>query len=311
MPGKVRAVIDVGTNSVKLLIGEVSAAGVLPLHESSSQTRLGQGFYETHLLQEGPIRETAQAIAGFATTAAAFGSRSTQVIATSAARDARNKDDLLKAIRETAGLEVTIISGEQEADWAYRGVTSDARLAGKPLLVMDVGGGSTEFILGRGGNRLFSESFPLGSLRLLEKLPLPDLPGALEQAWYQQEIDAILHTRVRPHLEAALKKAGAAVQLVGTGGTSTILARIELKQETFDRDPIEGTVLSCADVQREKALLWSLPLQERRNMIGLPANRADVILPGVLIFERVMTAFQLDSLRVSTRGIRFAALMAN
>ena len=99
------------------------------------------------------------------------------------------------------------------------------------------------------------------------------------------------------------------MQLVGTGGTSTILARIQLRLDTFDRDKIEGVNLSRTEVTREKVRLWSVPLAARRTIVGLPPNRADVILPGVVIFERVMVAFGFESLRVSTRGIRFAALL--
>src|SRR5438128_672138 len=198
MTANVRAVIDVGTNSVKLLVGSVGQEGVKPLHESSHQTRLGQGFYDTHLLQPGAIRETARSVAEFASQAASWEPISIKVIATSAARDAKNKDDLLKAISDACGLHVVVISGEQEADWAYRGVTSDPALHSQPLLVIDVGGGSTEFILGRRGERLFGESFALGSVRLLERIPLDDPPTPAQLSAYETAVDEILESRVRP-----------------------------------------------------------------------------------------------------------------
>ncbi len=309
MVGEVRAVIDVGTNSVKLLVGSVGREGVRPLHESSHQTRLGKGFYETHLLQAGAIRETAKSVAEFASQAASWKPISIKVIATSAVRDAQNKEELLKAISDACGLQVVVISGEQEADWAYRGVTSDPTLHSQPLLVMDVGGGSTEFILGWHGERLFGESFALGSVRLLERMALDDPPAPMQLAAYETAVDDILESRVRPHLGPRLTALKSGAQLVGTGGTSTILARMELRLDSFDRDKIEGLHLERKEIQREKERLWNLPLSERRKIIGLPPNRADVILPGVVIFERVMHAFHFDSLRVSTRGIRFAALL--
>lgn len=306
---EVRAVIDVGTNSVKLLVAEVEGSAVRPLHESSHQTRLGQGFYETHILQPNAIRETAKSVAEFAALAAGWAPRSIQVIATSAARDAQNKDALLQAIHSASGLPVSIISGEQEADWAYRGVTSDPMLFAQALLVMDVGGGSTEFILGQKGERQFGESFPIGSVRLLEKNSLNDPPTDAERAAFERQIDAVLQQQVVPRLAPHFKEFHNSVQLVGTGGTSTILARIQLKLDTFDREKIEGMNLSRDEVTREKLRLWSMPLAARRTIVGLPPNRADVILPGALIFERVMVAFELASLRVSTRGIRFGALI--
>jgi exopolyphosphatase/guanosine-5'-triphosphate,3'-diphosphate pyrophosphatase len=309
MAGQVRAVIDVGTNSVKLLVAEVEGSAVRPLHESSHQTRLGQGFYETHTLQPAAIRETARSVAEFADHAAGWKPASIKVIATSAARDARNKDELLDAILTAARLPVSIISGEQEADWAYQGVTSDPALFSQPLVVMDVGGGSTEFILGEQGRRLFGESFPIGSVRLLEKHRLDEPPTEAQRKTLESEVDAVLQQRVLPHLAPRVRELHNSAQLVGTGGTSTILARVQLQLDTFDRDKIEGTHLSREEVTREKLRLWSLPLAKRRTIIGLPGNRADVILPGVVIFERVMLAFSFDTLRVSTRGIRFAAVI--
>jgi exopolyphosphatase / guanosine-5'-triphosphate,3'-diphosphate pyrophosphatase len=309
MAGVVRAVIDVGTNSVKLLVGAVENGAVQPLHESSHQTRLGRGFYETHILQPGAILETARSVASFAERAASWKPVSIKVVATSAARDALNKEDLLNAISSACGLQVMVISGEQEADWAYRGVTTDPALQSQPLLVMDVGGGSTEFILGQRGKRLFGGSFPLGSVRLLERMPVDDPPTHAQLTAYEREIDHILESRVRPDLNRQLSAMEGEPQLVATGGTSTILGRVHLGLAHFDREKIDTLRLSRADLQREKKRLWNMPLDERRNIIGLPSNRADVILPGVLIFERVMQAFRFDSLRVSTRGIRFAALM--
>lgn len=309
MPGEVRAVIDVGTNSVKLLVADVEGSVVRPLHEASQQTRLGRGFYESHLLQRGAIDQTARAVAEFALEADAWKPARLLVVATSAARDAINKNDLIQAITGASGLPVNIISGEQEADWAYRGVTSDARLFEQPLLVMDLGGGSTEFILGHGGHRLFAESFPLGSVRLFERIPLGDPPAPADLGRYESEVEEILESEVRPRLGPHLSLFGDSVRLVATGGTGTILARIELRLRDYDRSKIEGLVIPHEQIEGEKRRLWSLPLEKRKSIIGLPANRADVILPGVVIFEGVMKAFGFSSLQISMRGIRFAALM--
>lgn len=310
MAGEVRAVIDVGTNSVKLLVADVEGKSVRPLQEGSHQTRLGQGFYESHVLQAGAIVETAKAVAEFVAEArAAWQPASIHVFATSAARDAVNKDRLIAAIENASGVPVTVISGETEADWAYTGVTTDPQLADRDLLVMDVGGGSTEFIFGRGAKRLYSESFPIGSVRLLERVPLSAIPTDEQKKRCADEINGVLETRVKPHLEPILRSSSG-LQLVGTGGTSTILARIELRLRSFSREMIEGTLLSREKVKKETMRLWCTPLDQRKQIIGLPPNRADVILPGALIFQQVMELFQLDSLRVSTRGLRFAAAMA-
>ena len=143
-----RAVIDIGTNSVKLLVADVAGNDVRPLHEDSKQTRLGRGFYESSRLQPEAVQQTAEAVAEFAEEARGQQAKSIRVIATSAARDAKNPGDLMVAVDKASGLKIEIISGEQEADWAFQGVTTDPQLAKQHLLLLDVGGGSTEFILG-------------------------------------------------------------------------------------------------------------------------------------------------------------------
>jgi exopolyphosphatase / guanosine-5'-triphosphate,3'-diphosphate pyrophosphatase len=308
-----RAVIDVGTNSVKLLVADVAGRDVRPLLEDSRQTRLGQGFYETHRLQTESIAYSANAVADFAKTAHAKKAQSIRVIATSAARDAVNPDDLISAIEAASGLKVEIISGEQEADWAFQGVATDPELAKQPLLLLDVGGGSTEFILGRGEHKHFRESFQVGTVRLMEKIPHSDPPAPEELARCREWLKTFLHKNVEPKLKPAMKREekldAGAVQLAGAGGTATVLAQMEAKLADFNRGKIETTRLNLRRVRWHVEHLWSLPLKERKEIIGLPKNRADIILTGVTIYEAVMEQFGFDELRVSTRGLRFAAVM--
>ena len=308
-----RAVIDVGTNSIKLLVADVAGRDVQPVHEESRQTRLGRGFYETHRLQLEPVAHSANAVADFARTARKHGAESVRVIATSAARDAVNPDDLVSAIEAAAKLKVEIISGNQEAEWAFQGVTTDPELARTPLLLLDVGGGSTEFILGRGEHKHFAHSFPLGTVRLLEKFPHGDPPTRGEFTGCRDWLRTFLQTEVRPKLEPALRRETSPklgeIQLVGTGGTTSILARMEAKLDRYDRERLEATRLGLAQVQAHRRRLWNLPLAGRKEIPGLPASRTDVILPGVLIYEMVMAEFGFPQLRVSTRGLRFAAVM--
>ena len=306
-----RAVIDVGTNSVKLLIADVAGADVRPVHEESRQTRLGKGFYETHRLQPEPIARTAEAVWEFLETARERSADSIRVIATSAARDAKNPRDLTNAIAHASGLKTEIITGAREADWAFRGVTTDPKLAESPLLLLDVGGGSTEFILGNGAKKSFAHSIPLGTVRLMEKFPVSDSPTRAEFKACRSSVKKMLQTEIWPLLEPALlheKKSGE-VKLVGTGGTTSILARIEKKLDRFDRDKIESTVLSREQVVAHRKNLWRLPLAKRKEVPGLPKLRADVILTGVLIYEVVMGEFGFQQLHISTRGLRFAAVM--
>ncbi len=305
-----RAVIDVGTNSIKLLIGEVAEGVVRPIDERSDQTRLGAGFYETHQLQPVPIARTASAVARFVSMARDADAESIRIIATSAARDAQNAEELTQAIQRAAGLRVEIISGEQEAEWVYGGVTSDPALHGRQLLILDVGGGSTEFIVGDHGHHSFRHSFPIGSVRLLERFRPGDPPSLADVAGCRQWLCDFFNREIGPALERILSgEARQNVTLVGTGGTTTILARMENKLESFDRARIEGTRLSRQQILDYMVQLWSLSLANRKKIPGLPANRADVIIMGVAIYEAVMQHFNLPELYVSTRGLRYGALL--
>jgi exopolyphosphatase/guanosine-5'-triphosphate,3'-diphosphate pyrophosphatase len=307
MPGTRRAVIDVGTNSVKLLVADVLDGVVEPVLEDSDQTRLGAGFYETHLLQSAAVAETARAVAAFAQRARELKTISTRVIATSAARDAKNPGDLLSAVENACGLKVEIISGEQEADWAFQGVTTDPRLRSQPLLLMDAGGGSTEFILGQSEQKFFRQSFPLGTVRLLEKLRPDDPPAAQQLTACRQLVKDFLSRDVRPKLAPMLARG--AVQLVGTGGTATILGRMEAQLDSYDREKIETVRLTLPRLREWTDRLWSLTLAERRKTIGLPPKRADVILMGLAIYEGTMDVLKFRELRVTTRGLRFAVVL--
>jgi len=307
MPNR-HAVIDVGTNSVKLLVGDVAGRMVTPLSEESKQTRLGAGFYSTRRLQRSAIALTAEAVAEFSKIASEMGAASARVIATSAARDALNADELTQAIHRACGLKVEVISGHKEADWVFRGVTTDPRLAASPLLILDVGGGSTEFIVGDHAVPQFRSSYNLGTVRLLEHLCPGDPPGLRALLHCRVWLRDFLKTEVAPLLKPALQSRPS-VRMVGTGGTATLLARMESQMATFDRDKIEATPLTFTGIQRQLESLWQMTQAERQKIVGLPPSRSDVILTGVSIYESIMEQFGFKDLIVSTRGLRYWALL--
>jgi exopolyphosphatase/guanosine-5'-triphosphate,3'-diphosphate pyrophosphatase len=304
-----RAVIDVGTNSVKLLVADVGPDFVTPVFEESEQTRLGRGFYGTHQLQPEAIADTARAVASFATLARERQAGPPRVIATSAARDARNQHELLDAITKASGLSVEIITGEQEADWVYAGVRSDPKLTGQRLLILDVGGGSTEFIIGDDLHPQFSRSFPLGSVRLLEQLRPSDPPTLEELFRCRESLRVFFAEHIRPVIAPALANGSPSVRLIGTGGAATILARMEYALDKYSRHAIEGARIPLESIERWMAKLWAMPIAERRLIVGLPKKRADVILAGLAIYEAVLKEFGFTELHASTRGLRFAAVL--
>lgn len=310
------AVIDVGTNSVKVLIGDVGAHGeVTPVLEESHQTRLGAGFYETRRLESERIVATAETVKEFAAKAHEFGADDVCVFATSAAREAVNGHELAAAIKERAGLTTRIISGAEEATRAFEGATTDPRYADGTLLLNDIGGGSAQFIIGKAGRLEFAGSYALGTVRLVERIRPGDPPGREQLETCRELIAHVLETEVRPQIADLLTRPtsmanpdDAKPKWVATGGSATILGCMEKNLTRFDRAALESVVLAPERLRFHLERLWSMRLVERQHIPGLPPNRADVILTGVAIYCGIAEAFDFDALRLSTRGLRFGML---
>ncbi len=301
---KRRAIIDVGSNSVKLLIADVVKGVVTPLVHEGEQTRLGRGVFETGQLAPEAIADTARAVAAFAGKAKGQGATNVRVFATSAAREAANGDELAAAIAE-GGLELEIIDGQTEAELVLRGVRSLPDLAEGPLAMIDVGGGSTELVVADDSALRLQHSFPLGTVRWLEAFPVSETPTDAERAKLAQALDDFLDEQVTPKL-GGLPLPNT---LIGAGGTPVFLSRILKERDDLSADEIESLQLSLPEVQSLTQRLWKMPLAERRELAGLPANRADVILFGAAIYEAVMMRCGFGELRPTLRGVRYGALL--
>jgi len=303
------AVVDIGTNSVKLLVGDISRDGVDPVLERSRQTRLGRAFYRSHRLTAEAVALTVETVAAFAREAVEAGAERLRVIATSAARDARNPDLLVSAVRAATGLGLEIISGEQEALWAYHGVRTDPRLHGRPLVIADVGGGSSEIIAGDGPDPHFHESLALGCVRLLEQANPSDPPQPGEWAACRARIEMLLDHEITPRLAPLLQHhANDHWTLIGTSGTATVLGMMTLGLTRFDRAGLDGLEIEARRIGDLCDTLWRQTLAERRRIPGLPPERADVILTGLAIYRTTLEHFAFPSLRISLRSLRYAAL---
>ncbi|NLH75401.1 MAG: hypothetical protein GX456_20345 [Verrucomicrobia bacterium] len=304
-----RAVIDVGTNSVKLLVADVTLDSVEPICEFASQTRLGSQLYSGMTLSDSAITRTAKAVTAFASKARELGASEVRVIATSAAREASNADALAAAIRDSAGLEIAILEGDTEAELAFYGVATDPKLEGKPLIVIDVGGGSTQVTLGYATTVIFTKSLQLGAVRLLETLNPPDPPAQADLDRCRSMIRSVLSNGLKRELSKALARFPANPESFASGGTASVLAAMHLGLTSFDRSKIESVAFSSADLAQWVERLWKLPVKDRRLISGLPPERADVIITGVAILAGAAEFFGINKLRVSTRGLRFGALV--
>jgi exopolyphosphatase / guanosine-5'-triphosphate,3'-diphosphate pyrophosphatase len=291
IPDMLRAVIDIGTNTVKLLVADVQQGQVVPCLHKDKVTRLGEGVNESKHLLPAAITRTVDCINDFYMEAKASGATNIVALTTSASRDATNRDDFFNGVRQSCGLEVQLISGDREAELIFRGVSSDPEWSGKPVLVIDVGGGSAEFIQGGDGKMEIFQSLPLGALRLTEKF------GEGKFAELSEHLRAILRQDLaRYDLHGR--------RMIGTGGTITTLARIA--GETVDHAKISrGKLLDM--VQR----LEAMPLAQRKKVPGLPPDRADIIVAGGAVFLAAMGVLGANELTVSIRNLRYGALLAD
>jgi len=297
------AAVDVGTNSVLLLVAERGPDGGLrPVREEVEITRLGRGVDRTGVLSDEGMEATLEVLARFAALARADGARALVVLATSAARDARNGAEFLARARERTGATVEILSGAEEARLSYLAVAEDfAAEAGEAgLLAIDVGGGSTELVHGRGRTVLFRVSLDIGSVRLTERCVRSDPPSAAEQEAVRAAVRDALST---------LPAFPAEVQVVGVAGTVTSLFAIAHAIEPYDGTRVHGGWLSMDDVIRVRTRLCALPVAERRLMPGMQPKRADVLPAGALLFETALSHLGARGAHVSDRGLRWGVLL--
>ena len=294
------AAIDVGTNSVLLLVAERGADGrFAAVAERSEITRLGKGVDQTKTLSPEALETTLKVLERFAQEARDLGAKGIVATATSAARDATNGKTFIDDAKARAGLEVEIISGAEEARLSFASAFSD--FGGKtPLVVLDIGGGSTEFIYGDlSGGVTFRHSFDVGSVRLTERHVKTDPPS-------HAELEAIDSMLAKTFGELPPPPKG--FKMVGVAGTVTTLCAVARRVEPYDPTLIHGAVLPLTEVNAALTRLASLPTSLRKTVPGLQPKRADVIVAGGLVFRAAMRALGVDDVIVSDRGLRWGLL---
>jgi len=305
------AAIDVGTNTVLLVVAERGAGGLAPVVERAEITRLGRGVDASGLLAPEAIRETVEVVARYAAEARALGARAIACVATSAARDAANGAAFFDATRDAAGIAPEVISGEEEARLVYGSAWRDFGLggaglpAGLPLAVLDVGGGSTELTWGDGPEPRGRLSLQLGAVRLTERHPAADPPGAAGLAALRAAAAAILDPALRP-LQGLAELPGA--RLVGVAGTVTTLAAVGQALPRYDAARVHGSSLSLDEVEALCERMAALALPARQRLPGMEPKRADVIVAGGAVVSEAMRATGFDRLTVSDRGVRWGLL---
>lgn len=303
-----KAVIDVGTNSVKLLVADISNHHINPVRECAIQTRLGNNAFNSRTLQEDGIERTLEAIEFFHEYSKMLGVKDVKIIGTSAIREAANRDEFACKVKEKTGLNLRVVSGEEEAELAYHGIVCDTSFENTPVLITEVGGGSAQFIIGDKLNLVFKKSYKIGGVRLMNMLYVSDPPTNEEFIKCKNTIENEISNNVYPDLKDFLNEYGDSLKFIATGGTITIVGKIKLQMDEYDREKLDGLEIKFEEIYELTERLWRMTLKERQAIPGLPADRADVILFGTQIFAGIMRVLNLKSVYLSARGLRFGAL---
>jgi len=296
------AAIDIGSNSVRLLVAEALRGGNYRiLDEEREPTRLGRSVSSEGRLDDESMDRTVAALRTFKEIATGYQVTRLRTIATCAVRESRNGPEFCRRVREEVGLEVEVISGEREARLAFASVQHAFDLSGRNTVVADIGGGSTEIVFATGNLIESIFSTPLGAVRLTEQFGLgeccegADAARGLERL--DEEVNGVLKKRTTrplfaPHL------------LVGCGGTFTTLAELMMAAKRELDVPVAGYTISQAEVHHLLDRLRKMPLRARRGMAGMTPDRADIIIAGLTIVDALMRRYRVNTLAIHTRGVR-------
>jgi exopolyphosphatase/guanosine-5'-triphosphate,3'-diphosphate pyrophosphatase len=292
------AVIDVGSNSTRLFVADVEDGGISVLERQSRVTRLGRGVDLSGQLAAEAIEAACGAIADYVEICREKGAERIAAIATSAVRDASNGDAFVAELRERFALSARVLDGEEEARLTYRGATAE-RPPSVPTLVIDIGGGSTEMIVGTGEEIAFHASLQAGVVRHTERHIAGDPPTAVELEELAGDVRALIAGAIANE-DGARAAAGIAV-----AGTPTSLSAVELELEPYAPARVHGHVLSLETIQRLLSRFASAPLAERAAIPGLHPDRAPTIIAGCVILIEAMRAFGLDRIEASEHDILY------
>lgn len=296
------AVIDMGTNSTRLLVADVNGGKLEELERRSTVTRLGRGVDTSRKLAAEAIEDVCATVREYIELYEGLGTERVRAIATSAVRDADNASAFIAELRERFALRARTLDGAEEARLTYLGAVHD-RPPAPETLVVDIGGGSTELVVGHGEEVEFFASLQVGTVRHTERHVHNDPPDAGELEALAKDVSAAI--------EAQLDGAHPRVTRgIGVAGTPTSLAAIDQALVPYDPERVHGYTLGLGEIQRMCSRLASVPLAERLQVPGLHPGRAPTIPAGVVILIQVMRAFGLEEIEVSEHDILYGAALS-
>lgn len=302
-----KAVIDIGTNSTRMLIFRKDKKGQLfRVNKSVRYTRMGQGVNKTKRLHPDAIKRNIEALEEYKSIAEDYKVQEMFIFGTSALRDAENSSEFIDLAAEKLGMKVEIISGEKEAEYGYTGVS---QCFNEGLLIFDIGGGSTELIYGQGQNLIKMRSLNIGSVRSTETFITTDPPAA-------EELEA-LNASALKELETALVdyEPYKPFKLIGIGGTATTVSTIKQGLKIYDSEQVHQSVVTRAELEGIISDLASKTIDERRQITGLEAKRADIIIAGTSILNDILKVTGQDAFIIcdydNLEGAAYSHFLAN
>jgi exopolyphosphatase/guanosine-5'-triphosphate,3'-diphosphate pyrophosphatase len=295
------AAIDMGTNSTRLLVADVTSGRLEAVQRESRVTGLGRGVEISGKLSTEALESVFAAIGDYLEIARGLDAVETFAFATSAARDASNSAAFLAELRERYALGARVLDGDQEAELTFLGARDGCR--SDETMIIDIGGGSTEIVVGTGSAATFHASLQLGVVRHPERHLHDDPPQTNELESLAEDAGATIGAELSAHPGLS---AGCGIAVAGT---PAILAAMDLDLERVDHDRVEGHELELATVQKLASRLASLPLAERRDLRGMDPDRAPTIVAGVIILIKARRAFALQRIPVSQHDILYGAAL--
>jgi exopolyphosphatase / guanosine-5'-triphosphate,3'-diphosphate pyrophosphatase len=297
-------VVDLGTNSTRLLVADVQDGAVVELDRRTVVTRLGEGVDATGRLSEAAMGRVDEALGTYRELIDRLGAERVVAVATSAMRDAENGPTYRVHVLERFGIDARTISGDREARLSFLGATAGRDDAASTMLV-DIGGGSTEFVVGRAGeDPEFHVSTRMGSVRHTERVLAQDPPTDEQVAALRDDAERMVTDEVPADVR------GRTEQGIAVAGTATTLAAIDQALDPYDPDKVHGYQLGLSACVRILAMLAALPLEERRGVTGLHPDRAPSIVAGAAILLESIRGFGLDGVEVSEADILHGAALA-
>lgn len=292
-------IIDIGTNSIKFLKASAQGSKVTIKKDINVITRMGEGLHESNIISDNAIQRNFGVLKKLLNESKEFEPDYMIATGTMWLRKAKNSEELLEKAKKELRLDIKLLSGKEEARYSYLGAISNMSWQRKEIMVFDIGGGSTEIIKGRTKEIREDYSFNFGAVDMTEKFLCTDPVKTSEINVFERYIKKEFN-------RSTLKKS--ADKCIGMGGTVTTLGAIKHKMEEYGPEKIQDSILHISEIEKQIELFKQKTIKQRKKIIGLHPQRAEVILAGTIIAKNILTSFNFDRLKISNRGLRHGIL---